>query len=183
MSVSARIAIRGKYLDETTSETKTATIATISNIRLKNDTESEGHSFERLAGYAGEIADAAQLCVSATVTGYTITTGEVPMTDPEYYTPGNPLRSEEIFSEDFSDTQVVPTLQITNANATGGKKVFNFKYMADPVDTSDFNENAVALAEILGNLEIISGESVSKYDTFVKGDLSFSAKDTVAEPM
>lgn len=182
MSLIAKVALRGKYLDETTSETKTATIATISNIQVKDDIDEPGHSFEQLISKAADMANSAQKCVSATLTGFTVTTEEVKMEEPEFYKPGDPLRSEEIFSEDFSDTQVVPTLQITNANAAGIKKTFSFKYMADPIDTQDFNENVGYLSENLGELIIVNKDTAGQYDTFIKGDMSFSAKDTVVEP-
>lgn len=163
------IAIKGKYNDN--GDIKTVTIATLSGVNIGSTT------FEDVVGSAGIIAMNAQSCVSATVTGFTITydnnDGGV------YGTPGDVLESAEIFSEDFSDTEVVPTLQILNTNARGDSKTFSFKYMADPVDTNNFNQKVTTLAESIGELSFASG---GQYDEFTQGDMRFTAKDTVARP-
>lgn len=166
------IAIKGKYNDNGT--IRTVTIATLSGLNIGGDGEV---SFDNVEIAARTIAANVQPCVSATVTGFTISYDG---NDGESYgTPGDTLESAEIFSEDFSDTEVVPTLQIQNANARGDSKTFSFKYMADPVDTQNFNQKVTTLAESIGELYFGSG---GQYDEFTQGDMRFTAKDTVARP-
>jgi len=167
--VTGRITIKGKYQDGT--DTKNVTIATISGVNM-----GVTMTMEALRTAASNIADAAQECVSATVTGFTFAYEGTD--DSGYGTPGDELKPEEIFSEDFSNTSVTPTLQVVNLNGEGKTKTFNFKYMADPIDTADFDSKVVTLSEKIGVLRFIEG---GFYNTFVKGDMSFSAKDTVAE--
>lgn len=164
-----RVTIKGKYQDGM--ETKNVTIATLSGVNFG------GMTLETLKTVVNDIADAAQECVSATVTGFTFAYEGAD--EDSYGTPGDELKPEEIFSEDFSDTNVIPTLQVVNVNGAGKTKNFNFKYMADPIDTAGFNNKVVTLSEKVGELRFMEGGT---YDTFVKGDMTFSAKDTVAEP-
>lgn len=163
-----RVTIKGKYQDG--AEVKNTTIATFSGVNLSNADISD------LKDVANAIANAAQDCVSATVTGFTFS---YEGTDGSGYgAPGNELKPEEIFSEDFSDTNVIPTLQLVNMNEAGKTKNFNFKYMADPIDTANFNTKVQTLASAVGELNFFDG---STFDTFVRGDMSFSAKDTVVQ--
>lgn len=172
------IAIKGKYNDAGT--VKNVTIGTLSGVVMDIDAGStDPTSFAYVATRAKELAEAVQACVSATVTGFTISYDGV---DSESYgTPGDELKSEEIFSEDFSDTEVVPTLQIINRNATGTSKSFNFKYMADPIDTPNFDTKVQDLASDDSGIGIFTFESGGKYDIFIRGDLRFTAKDTVTQ--
>lgn len=171
----AKITIKGKYQDGL--DIKSATIATLTNVQISEDPESDV-SFANVANEAATLTAYTQDCVSATVTGYTITFDD---TDREesWGTPGDELKSEEIFSEDFSDTEVVPTLQIVNQNAMAKTKNFNFKFMADPVDTANFDVKATRLAEQIGAFMFSTGGA---YDTFVGGNMTFTAKDNVVTP-
>lgn len=172
------IAFKGKYNDK--GEIKNVTIATLSGVDIDTGAESGGTSFASVWSKASSIAEVVQTCVSATVTGFTISVDGVD--DGDYGTPGDVLESAEIFSDDFSDTEVIPTLQIVNQNAAGTSKSFNFKYMADPVDTPYFDEKVQNLASDdagIGRLTFVSG---GQFDTFVRGDMRFTASDTVAKP-
>ena len=135
------IAIKGKYDDNGT--VKTVTIATLSGIKIDPDGVG-ATTFPSIVERADDIIRSVQKCVSATVTGYTITYDA--NDSGNYGTPGDVLESAEIFSADFSDTEVVPTLQITNMNSAGTNKTFSFKYMADPVDTQYFDDYVTELA-------------------------------------
>lgn len=163
-----RVTVKGKYQDG--AETKNATIATISGVNLSNMDISD------LEEIVDGIADAAQECVSATVTGFTFTYEGA--NDEGYGIPGDELKPEEIFSEDFSDTNVTPTLQLVNVNGSGKTKTFNFKYMADPIDTTNFDNKVATLASKVGQLAFIDG---GRFNSFVRGDMTFSAKDTVVQ--
>lgn len=164
-----RVTVKGKYQDG--AETKNVTIATISGVNLNS------MSIADLKTAVDGIADAAQECISATVTGFTF--AYEGFNDSGYGTPGDELKPEEIFSEDFSDTNVTPTLQLVNMNASGKTKAVNFKYMADPIDTANFDNKVATLAGKVGELQFIEG---GYFDTFVRGDMTFTAKDTVAQP-
>lgn len=173
-----RLTYKGKYDDNGT--IKTVTIATLSGIDIDTGAGSGGTSFAAVWEKAGSIAEVLQTCISATVTGFTISVDGVDGED--YGTPGDVLESAEIFTEDFSDTEVVPTLQIVNMNASGTTKTFNFKYMADPVDTSNFVEKVQNLASDDAGIGRLTFASGGQFTEFVSGDMRFTAKEEVARP-
>lgn len=164
-----RVTIKGKYRDG--ADIKNTTIATFSGINLSNVNISD------FKNTVSSIAGAAQDCVSATVTGFTFSYEGADVDG--YGAPGDELEAAEIFNEDFSDTNVIPTLQLVNMNEAGKTKNFNFKYMADPIDTQNFNTKVETLADRVGQLRFFEG---GDFDTFVRGDMTFTAKDTVVQP-
>ena len=87
-------------------------------------------------------------------------------------TPGDRLNSDEIFTEDFSDIAVVPTLQLQNTTEAEGKVVVgaSIKYMADPVDTADFESKVQSFAGVMAQYK-----ATSQYWT--NANLTLSAKD------
>lgn len=165
--VTGRVTIKGKYQDG--ADIKNVTIATFSGVYF------DDMSLSDLESSMNDIAGATQDCVSATVTGFTFTYEGVD--EDGYSTPGDELQAAEIFSDDFSDTNVTPTLQIVNINGASKSKNFNFKYMADPIDTANFNTKVANLASKVGKLYFLEG---GRFNAFVRGDLTFTAKDTVA---
>ena len=176
--MSHSIAIKGKYNDEGT--VKNVTIATLSGVTIdESAASSQPTSFPAVAEKAGQFAQAVQMCVSATVTGFTISYDGVQ--GGSYGDPGDVLESAEIFSEDFSDTEVVPTLQIINKNASGTSKSFNFKYMADPINTASFDSNVENLASDDAGIGMFKFDSGGFFNNFIRGDLRFTAKDTITQ--
>lgn len=171
MAVSHKVAIKGKYDDD--GVVKNVTIATLTGVDITGE---EGATFEDVQEAAAGLAQVVQNCISATVTGYTITYDG--NDGASRGTPGDVLEPSEIFSEDFSDTDVIPTLQITNVNQYGASKSFSFKYMADPIDTPNFDANVRVLAT---EMAAFSFGTNGTYDNLVKGIMTFTAKDTVVE--
>lgn len=88
---------------------------------------------------------------------------------------GDPLNPEEIFTEDFSDVAVVPTLQIMNANLTDSKSVVgaSIKYMADPIDTDNFETKVNTAASRINQWKTAE-------QAFTVANMTLSAKDEVA---
>lgn len=175
---SLKISIKGKY--ESDGEIKSTTIATLSKVAID---DTGGITFSEVAEAADLLAQRAQPCVYATVTGYTISYDSTSTTAKDYGEPGDVLNADEIFSDDFSDTQVTPTLQIVKEDDWDEKKTFNFKFMADPVDTTNFNTKVKTLSSTINQFQFgTNAADATTYTNFIRGDLTFTAKDTVATP-
>lgn len=155
-----KISIRGTNPENTDS---TIAIATINKIPSTNF-DTTFSSQEEINFFMQKV----QTVVSTPVKSLTISYD----TDYEIsVNPGNELESSEIFSDEFSDTQVVPTLQIKTSDGNT-KRTFNFKYMADPTATS-LEKPVTDLADILEGLTNTS---------FTGADLTFTARDEVITP-
>lgn len=94
--------------------------------------------------------------------------------EPEYERgetdlPRNELESSEIYSENFSDTTVVPTLQMVLSNGDIRKTV-SVKYMGDPIEgpRNVRDSDIDALAEEIEEMYSLS---------FVQANLVFNGKD------
>lgn len=162
MASTSKITIRGEITEN--GATKSVTLATFTNLSTSN-VQSELNTATQVTNFLKSI----QAVTSVKVTGITIATA--PQFEVEDIgTPGDPLDSAEIFSEEYSDTAVVPTLNVVNITDNAKNRSFNVKYMADPVNTTSFDEKVQSLASKLGDLS----------DTyFVSANLTFTAKDEI----
>lgn len=158
----AKVTLKGYAPDDTQRE-KIITIGTISGIDksstlLTNATE------------MGAFIDKIQPVISATITRAVVTS------EPAFdvtATHADPLSPEEIFTSEFSDITVVPTLNITNVASYDNKtKAVNLKYMGDPQNTAQFEDKVQQAAAAINEVT----------DTdFVKAYLKFTAKDELLE--
>lgn len=164
ISYTSKVVVKGTVPDGTA--TKNVTIATFNKL----DTEEVATHFDT-AAEVQEFLAKVQAVTSATVTSIEVTT--VPEFDKdEIGTPADPLDSNEIFNANYSDITVVPTLSITQADGDKSR-TFNIKYMADPVNTPQFNQKVIAMAAAIEPFVMLE---------FAGASLTFNAKDEVVEP-
>ena len=165
-AINPKITIRGKVND---SDTSTVALATWSKnfqvdkilSRLIVDTNS---------AKIEDFLNSLQNCTSAKVTSIAISV-EVNLDDDtiEREDPGDPLDSSEIFVEEFSDTEVVPTLQVLLSNGVKNA-TYSLKYASDPINTTDYSRNVSIMADNLSDF------TANEYGA-VEANIAISAKD------
>lgn len=165
MATRYKLTVKGYIVEEGIK--KNVTIATWSDIDSRQFATEQDRQ---------ELMTIMQAVTSATITSIAVT-DESKANAESIGTPGDPLNSAEIFAEEFSDTQVVPTMSIVTRDSEelidGKTKNYTIKYMADPVNTPDFDDKAQAIgskAQVLSNR------------TYIESNLTFTAKEEVHKP-
>lgn len=169
-----RMSVRAIDPDDST---KTVAVSTINGLSTGLVIDESTGGFNRTA--ITQVLSAMQNVTSAKIKSVSfninITDSEWDGVEEDLPQPANPLNPDEIFTEDFSDVAVVPTLQVMNTNLDDNKSVVgaNVKYMADPIDTTNFETLVATFAARLNEWKKDS-------QTFVSANMTLSAKDEVA---
>lgn len=157
--------------------TKTTALATLSGLSLGLAVDESTGGINKNA--IKQLLQAIQQVTSAKIKSITF---NVALSDSDWESieedlpaAGDPLNPEEIFTEDFSDVAVVPTLQIMNITSTDAKSVVgaSIKYMADPIDTTDFEAKVNTAAQRINRWKTTE-------QAFTVANMTLSAKDEVA---
>lgn len=167
-----KMAIRGHAPGNT--ET-TIAIATINSLSTEGFFNSDGINMDASESPAVKILQAVQKVVSAKITKFSLSADLSQYTEEvlEDIPPGDELEANEIFQDDFSDTEVVPTLQLVNVNDDGkGNNAAAIKYMADPEETTNFDTNVKALGNLIADHQVGN-------KTFSIANMTLTAKEEV----
>lgn len=172
MSSTCKITVKGYTQAAGSTEKKNVTLATFNNLSTASVRNYFGNMESgTLSENAINFLKAVQAVTSAYVTGFTITetptVTEITWEDER----GDELDISEIIKEEYADSvTMTPTLNMQNATMQGKTVNFNVRYMADPLNTENFNTKVITLASRLGGFSSTA---------FIAADMTFTARDEI----
>lgn len=121
----------------------------------------------------GRLMNRAQVMTSAKITGAALR-NQIKDTSTITNEPGDYLEVDEVFKPEFTDTAMVPSLQLTGLTSEAkSANIATIKYTADPEDTTDFESKVTAAASALVNIM----DKAKDVASFSEAKIIFTAKD------